>query len=689
MPSDGIFVLKVETFWGNISVLGHDSDDIVVEMYSRFFGWQHWGNPDKLNEELEKYDLNVEKQGDTLSIGAERKNRAMNWLSVLGISFKIYLPKNISFDTHVYAKGGKIVLKDLIGKHYFKTGAGTITLTDLRGEVRGKTAAGTIEIRDCKAKIDVSTAAGTIEVSKSEGDITVSTNAGTIELDDLVGNIYATTNAGTIETNRISGTLKVSTNAGTIDIRAMNGSVGANTDAGTIEAEILSFGEFIGLETNAGNIYLRMPNTEGAHLDIKASRIKPPQFDNFEGEQTKNRVIGTLNGGGIPVDLRARSGNVIVRSSKGSTFETFSRNLKDSKFTLPTHFFARNIEGILISLAVCVLMVYGFNSIVYFTLELFNPKDILAWLYKGLLILNVTNGISVVICVYIFVEYYEQKLVENWQKYAVLVTMTFMGTYFTGIVTGFLYWRHIVVSAASQGVYSSNNGSWVFNVIPSIVACLYFYFWQRSKLITRKISEQEFQLLSLEKLKTKAELDALQARINPHFLYNALNSIAGLVHDDPDKAEKMTLLLSKLFRYTTGTKDQHFNTIEDELAIVKTYLDIEQVRFGDRLTYTVDVEHGIENDLIPRFLLQPIVENAIKHGISKIAEQGRIAIKIEKVNGKLIFKVHDNGPAFDNTFFTGYGLQSIQDKLKLLYADKATFDIENDNYKQIIISIPC
>ena len=99
----------------------------------------------------------------------------------------------------------------------------------------------------------------------------------------------------------------------------------------------------------------------------------------------------------------------------------------------------------------------------------------------------------------------------------------------------------------------------------------------------------------------------------------------------------MTLLLSKLFRYTTGTKDQHFNTIEDELAIVKTYLDIEQVRFGDRLTYTVDVEHGIENDLIPRFLLQPIVENAIKHGISKIAEQGRIAIKIEKVNGKLIF----------------------------------------------------
>ena len=643
----------------------------------------------KMSEELEKYDLSIEQQGDTLFIGAARKEKSLNWLSFLGISFKIYVPNMLAFDTNIYAKGGKIVLNDISGKHYFKTGAGTVTLNNVRGEVRGKTAAGTIDIRDCKAKIDVSTAAGTVEVYKSDGEITVSTNAGTIELDDLVGNIYATTNAGTIETNRITGMLKVATNAGTIEIRAMNGSVGAHTDAGTIEAEILSFGSFVGLETNAGNIYLRMPNTEGVNLDIKANRIKPAQFDNFEGEQTPNRAYGTLNGGGIPVDVRARSGNVYVHSSKGSTFETFSRNFKDTQFNLPIHFFTRNIQGILLSVAICVLMVYGFNSILYFTLELFNPKDPLAWLYKGLLIMNVTNGISTMICVYIFIQFYEHKLKQEWLKYAALVVMTFMGTFFTQIFTGLLYWRQIVRQAASEGYESNNNGSWLFAIIPSVVACIYFYFWQRSKQITRKISEQEFQLLSLEKLKTKAELDALQARINPHFLYNALNSIAGLVHENPDKAEQMTLLLSKLFRYTTGTKDQHFNTVEDELAIVKTYLDIEQVRFGERLTYTVSVEKGVENVQIPRFLLQPIVENAIKHGISKIGAEGRIEIIIEKIGDNLMLKVHDNGPPFGDNFFTGYGLQSIQDKLTLLYGNKAQFDIQNNDYKQVIISLPC
>jgi two-component system, LytTR family, sensor kinase len=193
--------------------------------------------------------------------------------------------------------------------------------------------------------------------------------------------------------------------------------------------------------------------------------------------------------------------------------------------------------------------------------------------------------------------------------------------------------------------------------------------------------------VSLEKLKTQAELGALQAKINPHFLYNSLNSIASLVHTDPEKAEQMTMLLSKLFRYTTDRKNENFNTISDELEIVKTYLDIEQVRFGDRLSYAVELQNGLENIEIPRFLLQPIAENAIKHGISKIVEQGRIEIKITKENDALILAVHDNGPAFPEDFFKGYGLQSIQDKLKLLYGNKAVFEVQSTDYKAVMIKI--
>jgi two-component system, LytTR family, sensor kinase len=305
-------------------------------------------------------------------------------------------------------------------------------------------------------------------------------------------------------------------------------------------------------------------------------------------------------------------------------------------------------------------------------------------IYKGVFIGNIANGIMVMVMTYFFTEYFADKIKDNRLKYVVLFVFILINSLLTQGIVAMLYWRNITESRVDQA-----NFSFLYMIIPSIVACIYFFFWQRSRQITRKISEQEFQLVNLEKLKTKAELDALQARINPHFLHNSLNSIASLVHTNPDKAEQMTLLLSKLFRYTTGTKDQHFNAIANELEIVKTYLVIEQVRFEDRLIYTVDLEKGLENKEIPRFLLQPIVENAIKHGISKIATQGEIHVRITQEDNYLRLAVHDNGPAFLDNFFTGYGLQSIQDKLKLLYGKQAQLDIQNTDYKQVIIKIPC
>jgi LytS/YehU family sensor histidine kinase len=224
--------------------------------------------------------------------------------------------------------------------------------------------------------------------------------------------------------------------------------------------------------------------------------------------------------------------------------------------------------------------------------------------------------------------------------------------------------------------------------IPAIVSSLYFLYWQRNRQITRKISEQEYQLLNLEKLKTTAELGALQARINPHFLYNALNSIASLVHSDPDKAEEMTILLSKLFRYTTDRNNEHFSSIADELEIVKTYLSIEQVRFGDRLKFTTTLEKSLEDFQIPRLLLQPIVENAIKHGISKISGEGKIEVKIQEKEDKILLSVHDSGPLFPEEMASGYGLRSIQDKLKLIYGNDASLEIQNDEkYKAVLITI--
>ncbi|MBC7892086.1 MAG: histidine kinase, partial [Sphingobacteriaceae bacterium] len=180
------------------------------------------------------------------------------------------------------------------------------------------------------------------------------------------------------------------------------------------------------------------------------------------------------------------------------------------------------------------------------------------------------------------------------------------------------------------------------------------------------------------------ELDALQAKINPHFLYNALNSIASLVHLDPDKAEEMTLLLSKFFRYSTAAKSQYHDTVEHELELVSTYLDVEKVRFDERLSYTIELEdERLHEALIPRFLLQPLVENAIKHGISKRAGEGKIRLVIGREGTQLLLRLHDNGPPFPETLQGGYGLQSIRDKLRLLGGEGARLELVNGPNKHV------
>lgn len=225
-------------------------------------------------------------------------------------------------------------------------------------------------------------------------------------------------------------------------------------------------------------------------------------------------------------------------------------------------------------------------------------------------------------------------------------------------------------------------------LIPTAVGNILYAFLRREQKQIRKITEQEYQLLLLNELKTKAELEALQAKINPHFLYNALNSIAGLIHSNPDKAEIMVLLLSKFFRYSTHVKNEYLNSVERELEMVETYLEVEKVRFGERLRYEIELEdRRILQLLIPTFLLQPLVENAIKHGVSKQAEQGWIKIEMKMKEPFLQITVEDNGLPFPEDFQAGYGLQSTQEKLRLLGGEGAGLQISKLPKKQVVLTL--
>lgn len=203
-----------------------------------------------------------------------------------------------------------------------------------------------------------------------------------------------------------------------------------------------------------------------------------------------------------------------------------------------------------------------------------------------------------------------------------------------------------------------------------------------------ELKEKEIKLIKLNELKTNAELQALQSKINPHFLYNALNSITSLIHDKPDLAEEMTIKLSKLFRYSLNSKEENLSNIKEELDIVKLYLDIEKIRFQDKLFIQIDVANNLLDQKIPRFLIQPLIENAIKHGISKLAGSGEIILKCKIEEENIVISIHDNGPQFPEHYQAGYGLQSTFDKLNLLYANNFEVQINNGTYKEILIKFP-
>lgn len=203
----------------------------------------------------------------------------------------------------------------------------------------------------------------------------------------------------------------------------------------------------------------------------------------------------------------------------------------------------------------------------------------------------------------------------------------------------------------------------------------------------RKLNEKELEVIRLSEQKTKAELDALHSKVNPHFLYNALNSIADLSITDGKKARRMTIALADLFRYSINYSQNNYSTINDEVAMTEVYLQIEKIRFEDQLSYSVSIDEEAGHYLIPRFILQPLVENAVKHGLKATGQMTEIYFEVKREGGRLIINISDNGPAFPDQLVPGYGVKSVFDKLDLLFPGHYEIHFSNHPRKQITIYI--
>ncbi|MBI4473760.1 MAG: histidine kinase [Acidobacteria bacterium] len=210
--------------------------------------------------------------------------------------------------------------------------------------------------------------------------------------------------------------------------------------------------------------------------------------------------------------------------------------------------------------------------------------------------------------------------------------------------------------------------------------------------IRLQVRKQELTLKAV-----RSELKALRAQINPHFLFNALNAVAGLIHKDPVRAEETVEQLSEVFRYTLARSEKEWVRLQEELDFVRSYLDVEQVRFGDRLQVRIEIEPGAEKAAIPAMMVQTLVENAIKHGVASVRGVGVVEIQARHTGSQLWIQVSDNGPGFRETpnpesasqsTSTGHGLKNIRERLQGYFGDAAILKAEHDESRgKTVVSV--
>jgi len=177
----------------------------------------------------------------------------------------------------------------------------------------------------------------------------------------------------------------------------------------------------------------------------------------------------------------------------------------------------------------------------------------------------------------------------------------------------------------------------------------------------------------------EAELRALRAQINPHFLFNSLNSIAALITTEPQAAEEMIIRLAKIFRHVLTYHDRPFSSVNEEISFLQTYLEIEKVRFGDRLQVTFDIDESVAHLSVPTLILQPLVENSIKHGLGPKVGENQLTIRARQQTNYLELTVEDNGigaivtKKLPDRASKGFGLRNVEERLQTVYRGDARF----------------
>jgi signal transduction histidine kinase len=283
---------------------------------------------------------------------------------------------------------------------------------------------------------------------------------------------------------------------------------------------------------------------------------------------------------------------------------------------------------------------------------------------------------------------------DNWVRGAFMhlpisvvlaVGLTAMGRILVWVRWGWLQDRPLTFESITRFVIANFTEAIGIYLLIALIGYAFSYY--------RRFREGQVRTLQLEAQLSHAQLQALKMQLHPHFLFNTLHSISALLHKDAEAARKMITRLGDFLRLTLENSGTQEVTLRQEMEFLSCYLEIERIRFQDRLVTHMDVAQQTLDAKVPNLILQPIVENAIRHGIAPRSTQGLIEIEAKQRNGTLRIQVRDNGPGLslhrtsENLFKKGLGLANTETRLEQLYGTTHRFNLSNNPDGGLIVTL--
>ena len=237
------------------------------------------------------------------------------------------------------------------------------------------------------------------------------------------------------------------------------------------------------------------------------------------------------------------------------------------------------------------------------------------------------------------------------------------------------------VSGMGSAVILEKHGLYQLLILGVMFGAIITYFFSSREQIAEsrvQIQEEQIKRLTSEKKAAEAHLKLLQAQIEPHFLFNTLSNVLNLLDTDPEKGKSMLVDFTRYLRTSLLKIRRQNTTLGHEMEMIRAYLNIFKVRMGDRLKFNIDLPSHLEDILFPPMLIQPLVENAVKHGLEPRVEGGEIHIRGEEYNSLLRLEIIDTGMGFREDREDGLGLANIRDRLQSIYGNDGRLVIEEN-----------